>query len=160
MAEDQSCGRIYDVQESGLSRMSDVIRVRACVAIVQENRILLIPHFRTDKGPVQWSIPGGRVEFGENIRDAAARELREETGLQIAINDVMDVSEVILAEKPYHSISITFAGTILGGEIAAEANHPYGVKVPRWFSFDELQAVECHPRNTIFKALGRPARSE
>jgi 8-oxo-dGTP diphosphatase len=142
------------------STMSDVIRVRACVAVVQENKILLIPHFDTDVGPVQWCIPGGRVEFGENIREAAARELWEETGLQVAINGVVDVSEVILLEKPWHSISITFGGTILSGELTAEANNKYGNKVPRWFSFDELQQVECHPRETIHKTLGRLAESQ
>jgi ADP-ribose pyrophosphatase YjhB (NUDIX family) len=52
------------------------IRVRVCVAVVQEGGILLVPHFNTDVGPVQWIIPGGGVRFSECLEDEARREFR------------------------------------------------------------------------------------
>ena len=134
--------------------MSDVIRIRACLAIVQEGRILLVPHYDTDAGPVQWNVPGGSVGFGESLKRAAVREFFEETGLQARMTGLLDVSEVIRPERPWHSITITFSGRITGGELAAETGHRQGKKTPCWFSVAEIGTVEYHPQSAVEKALG------
>ena len=63
-------------------------------------------------------------------------------------------SEVILPERPYHSITISFSGRVTGGELRAEANHPYGEKEPKWLSAAEVMTVKYHPEQTVEKALG------
>lgn len=130
------------------------IRVRVALAVVEEDRILLVPHYDTDAGPVQWCIPGGRLGMGEALRAAAAREFTEETGLIARVNDVLEVSEVLLPERRYHSLTITFGGTLLGGTLAAEPGHRYGEKLPRWFSASELAGLAYHPPATVERALG------
>jgi hypothetical protein len=70
------------------------------------------------------------------------------------VTDLLDVSEVVLPQRPYHSITITFAGDIAGGKLAPEADHPYGEKVPRWFSADEIKSLAYHPASAVEKALG------
>ena len=134
--------------------MSEVIRVRVCLAVVHDHKLLLVPHYDTDAGPVQWTVPGGGVEFGESLQAAAVREFFEETGLQAEVTGLLHVSETILPDRPYHSVTISFAGSITGGELQAEANHPYGEKFPRWFSAAEVGAVTYHPEATVEKALG------
>jgi 8-oxo-dGTP diphosphatase len=91
----------------------DTIRLRVCLAVLENQRILLIPNYNTDAGPIQWALPGGRLEFGESLRDAGLREFTEETGLTAEIVDLLDVSEVILPERPWHSVTITFLGTVV-----------------------------------------------
>jgi ADP-ribose pyrophosphatase YjhB (NUDIX family) len=113
-----------------------------------------VPHYDTDAGTVQWNIPGGSVAFGESLHHAALREFSEETGLQAYVTGLLDVSEVILPDRPWHSITITFSGSIAGGELAAEVHPRYGPKMPRWFSADELGTVKYHPFQTVQKVLG------
>ena len=137
-----------------------MIRVRACLAAVQDDKLLLVPHYQTDAGATQWNIPGGSVEFGESVQETALREFREETGLRACITGLLDVSEVIRPEQPWHSITITFAGTILEGELATEVGHPHGTKIPRWFSRGELVGEAYHPPHVVEKALAIASHSE
>ena len=129
------------------------IRVRVGVAVVQDGKILLVPHYDTDSGPVQWLIPGGQLKPGESLEEAARREFEEETGLRVQECRLLDISEVVPPERPYHSITITYSGTVEGGQIRPEPNHRYGDKIPRWFSREELRAVAYHPQGTVDKAL-------
>lgn len=133
--------------------MKKEIRIRVCLAVFKEDKILLVPHYNTDKGPIQWNLPGGMVEFGENIKKAAIREFEEETGIKAEIVKLLDVSEVIILDKPWHSITISYIGKIKSGKLRAESHHPRGVKKPKWFTFNELSSVEYHPKEVIDKVF-------
>ena len=117
-------------------------------------KILLVPHYDTDAGPVQWCIPGGQLDLGESLGEAAKREFLEETGLRVEACRLLDVSEVILPERPYHSITITFGGTVEGARVRPEPDHRYGERTPRWLSREELALLAYHPASTVEKALG------
>ena len=131
------------------------IRIRTGVAAVRDGKILLVPHYDTDAGPVQWCIPGGRLELGESLEEAAKREFEQETGLRVQGLQLLDLSEVLLPEKRYHSITVVFSGTAEGGMIRPEPNHRYGEKTPRWLSREELASLACHPPSAIEKAFDR-----
>jgi 8-oxo-dGTP pyrophosphatase MutT (NUDIX family) len=128
-------------------------RLRACLAVVQNGKILLTPHYRTEPEDIEWCIPGGGIHFDELLPAAARREFQEETGFLAEITALLDVTEVLLPEKNYHSVTVTFQGIIIGGTLTTERHPRYGDKTPCWFSAEELQEQACHPHDTIFKAL-------
>lgn len=79
-----------------------------------ENRILLIR--RSDSG--RWCLPCGFCDWGEDIRDAARRECREETGLLVDVGEVVQVaSNFHDPEKP--TIGIWFDARVTGGRLQA-----------------------------------------
>lgn len=130
--------------------MSISIHVRACLIVVQDGKILLVPHFDTDRGPIQYNIPGGKVEFGESLQAAAVREFKEETGFEAVCTGLLDIYE---HHRPdWHSITIGYWGSITGGTIRAEQT-PWGERLPRWLSSEDLVEFPYHPAPLIEKAL-------
>lgn len=68
-----------------------------------------------------WSIPGGALETGERIHDGVCREVREETGLEVAPLSLVSVFERILNDKrgrpEYHYVLLDYLCKVTGGEL-------------------------------------------
>lgn len=75
-------------------------------------RILMVQRSAGQWGAGKWCFPCGFVEWGEDVRDAAARETREEAGVEVTIGDVVQVaSNFHDPKKP--TIGIWFAATLV-----------------------------------------------
>lgn len=86
------------------------------VVLLEQGRLLLVKRGR-EPGLGLWAVPGGKVRRGETLREAAAREAREETGLLVEVGEVAWVGEHIDAE--HHIVLIDFLGKVVGGELGA-----------------------------------------
>jgi 8-oxo-dGTP diphosphatase len=89
---------------------------------VHEGRVVLIKRkFEPLAG--QWSLPGGTLELGESLDAGVAREMREETGLEVAVGPVIEVFDRILLDTDgrvrYHFVLIDYLCTPIGGRLVA-----------------------------------------
>jgi 8-oxo-dGTP diphosphatase len=134
--------------------MEDPIRIRACPAVAEDDRLWLVPLCDTDAGRVHWSLPGGRLHFGESLQACAVRKFEEEAALRAEVLGLLDVSEVVLPEKPYHSVTIASSGRVVAGQVRPESQHRHGAKAPRRFASQQVAGLECHLRSVVLHALG------
>jgi ADP-ribose pyrophosphatase YjhB (NUDIX family) len=102
------------------------VRPELCVGgiAVSDDRLLMI---RRGRGPAQgeWSVPGGRVEWGETLAEAVVREVLEETGISCACGELVGLVERM--GDGYHHVILDYAVVPLSdaepvaGDDAAEA---------------------------------------
>ena len=134
--------------------MADQPRVILAVAGVvwnDEGEILLI---RRSKPPRQgeWSLPGGKVEFGETLEQALRRELREETNLEIEILGLIDVVEIVrdAVAPDAHYVLLDYAARATGGIAVAGSD----AAEARWFTLAEIESLPLWSEMQRIIALG------
>ena len=100
-----------------------------------------------------WSLPGGAQELGETIHEAARREVREETGLEIEILGLIDVVDSVRPDADdkieYHYTLIDMAGHAVGGTLMAGGD----AQDCRWFTRPEIDAMDIWPETKRIIAL-------
>ena len=99
--------------------------------VIHEGRALLIRR-GTEPLKGEWSIPGGTLELGETLAQGVARELREETGLEVRVLDLIEIFERIFPNpdggnphplRPqYHFVIADYLCEIVSGTLAAASD--------------------------------------
>jgi 8-oxo-dGTP diphosphatase len=104
------------------------------LAVIARDGQLLLVHRRADDGTPPWALPGGKTGLGESAGEAAVRETREETGLEV-------MACRVLGERvhPVTGKRITYiACDVIAGTARAAARRE--IDVVRWVPFSEVRA--------------------
>ena len=114
-------------------------------AIVFKNSKVLLVLRANPPSEKMWSIPGGRVELGETLQEAAEREIKEETGITIRAKEPVFTFEVIDRDAAgrvrFHYVIIDLAADYLSGE-------PYAgddAVDTDWISAEDLKGLAVSP---------------
>lgn len=100
-----------------------------------------------------WTIPGGLVEVGERVKEAAVREAREETGLEVEIIDLLGVVDKIVRDEEgrirFHFVILDYLAGVKGGKLRASSD----ALEARWVRRDEMARYRLSP--TLVELLRR-----
>ncbi len=108
------------------------------VVLVDNEKLLLIKR-GNEPGRGLWAVPGGKVRPGESLKEAARREAREETGLDVEIGEVAWVGEHLSDTR--HIVLIDFHAKVIAGELAAADDADEAV----WVDLHHLDSYPLTP---------------
>lgn len=109
-------------------------RVDVAYALILDDtspKILMVKN----KGNASWSLPGGAVEKEETLDQAAIREAKEETGLDVKVQGIIAINECIFEKKQEHAIFFTFRAEVIGGSL--ELVRPHEISEIAWMDVDK-----------------------
>jgi 8-oxo-dGTP diphosphatase len=117
--------------------------------IIKDGKIVLIKR-GNEPSKGKWSIPGGHVELGENLKEAVIRETKEETCLDVDKPILIDVVENVdwddLGKIKYHYIIVDYLVHVKGGNIEAASD----AAELRWVPFGEVEAYNLTASFRLF----------
>jgi 8-oxo-dGTP diphosphatase len=113
----------------------------AGAVVIRDGRMLMVKRGKEpNKG--KWSIPGGGIELGETVNEAAIRETFEECSVQIEIMKVLDSVDNIVRDDDgrirYHYVIIDLLGMYISGEAKAQSD----AAECRWVALKEIEKLD------------------
>lgn len=124
------------------------------VVLRRDEEVLLVKRAFPPKAGY-YSIPGGLVELGEKVRDAARREISEETGLDIKLEKIVDVIDNIVRDEDgkvkFHYVLVDFLARPAGGDLKSSSD----VLEAKWVPFRDLPKYNLtNTAENLFRKLG------
>jgi len=108
--------------------------------VFKDDKILLIRRGKAPKAG-EWSLPGGAQELCETVKEAVLREVKEETGLTVALTGLLDVVDFIEAEEEnmpsFHYTLIDYGAEYVAGTLKADSD----AADARFFLLEEALAL-------------------
>ncbi len=119
-------------------------RVGAYAVCVRDGQVLLA-RWISPSGP-RWTLPGGGLDHGEDPRDAAVREVAEETGYVVLLEGLLAVDSIRLTAGldgdpvDHHGIRIIYTAHIVGGELRDETEG--STDRAEWIALDRVETLD------------------
>lgn len=127
-------------------------RVGCGAAIVRDGSLLLVLRRREPEAG-HWGLPGGKVDFGETIPEAIAREIGEELGIAIRLTRLLCIVDQIDRDAGTHWVAPTWAAEIIDGVPAVR--EPEALSACGWFPLDDLPTPLTFATRTVLPHLAR-----
>ena len=119
--------------------------------IIDGPRVLVVKRGRPP-GEGLWSVPGGRLEAGETLAQAVAREVREEPGLTVEVGPFVCVIERF--GEDFHFVILDYLARVVGGALAAATD----AADARWVTDEELASLPTTEGRSDVLARARAIR--
>ena len=122
--------------------------------VLREEQVLLIMRTR-EPGAGKWSIPGGKIELGESLFEAAHREVLEETGINVDIRKAVNTYDSIVRDEEgeikFHYFLVYCTAGYIDGEPQTSAESSEVV----WTDLSDIDGLDMNPvlKNIIRKAV-------
>jgi 8-oxo-dGTP diphosphatase len=114
--------------------------VTALVFVARDEHVLLV---RQSYGQRYWSLPGGSMEHGESVEQAAVREAKEETGLDVRLTRLVGV----YSKPVQNALAVCFEAEVVGGSVQEATDE---IVECGYFSPDALpEPIRGHLRERI-----------
>lgn len=124
-------------------RRNPLLTVDVIIEIEGGKKIVLV---RRKNPPIGWALPGGFVEYGETVEEAARREAEEETGLKVEIKRQFHTYSDPTRDSRGHMVSVVFIGVgegkPMGGDDASEACAFDLSSLPQNIVFDHRKIIQ------------------
>jgi ADP-ribose pyrophosphatase YjhB (NUDIX family) len=132
-------------------------RLAVRAVLLRDDRLLLVNAW---KGRTHlWTCPGGGVEVHQSLPEALRREVQEETGLIVQVDEPCLVNEFHDPKGSFHQVDIYFRATILSGDPDGAWTDPEGiVSHRRWVTQAEMRALTVKPDSLAAAVWGGPGR--
>jgi ADP-ribose pyrophosphatase YjhB (NUDIX family) len=116
-----------------------IVRAAASACVFRGESVLLV---QRGKAPYDgfWSLPGGSVEPGETAMEAAAREVREETGIACRLDALAGIDDVMVHDSD-GQLTLQYAIAVFSGRVGAETGEPSAASDARASRFVELSQI-------------------
>lgn len=124
------------------------LRVAAYAVVIDDADRLLLAHWNEGRRAA-WTMPGGGLEPGEDPERAVVREVREETGYKVAVDELLGIHSRVIppgrrltpgVTEPLHTLRIVYRAHIVGGRLRNEKNG--STDRAEWFPLAEVAALQ------------------
>ena len=124
------------------------MRVAAYAVIVDDEERVLLAHWNEGRRAA-WTMPGGGIEAGEDPEHAARREVLEETGYRVDIEELLGIHSRVIpashripdgAEGPLHTLRIVYRARVTGGHLRNEVGG--STDRAEWFPLAGVHALQ------------------
>lgn len=124
------------------------MRVAAYAVVLDDEGRLLLAHWNEGRRSA-WTMPGGGLEPGEDPERAARREVKEETGYRVEIDELLGIHSRVIpasrrmaegATEPLHALRIIYRAHVTGGRLRNEVDG--STDRAEWFSLEGVEALQ------------------